>query len=155
MVTGNPLMAAIWLALTLSSVLPTAGLAQSDTQATPFVAEQPYREPPAHLPFRFDSAVLENRWYGAVGRIADALHEHPQLHIVLVGHADLTGSPEHNRQLSQRRAAYVAELLIKDFAIAKERIRVHGAGDADPLENSAAPAANAKNRRVEVLFTQN
>lgn len=154
MASGHFLMATIWLVITLSIVLPPAVLGQTDAKTTPFVAEQAHREPPAHLPFRFDSAVLENHWYGAVGRIADTLHEHPQLHIVLVGHTDLTGSHEHNRKLSQRRATYVAELLINDFAIAKERIRVHGAGDADPLETSVAPAVNAKNRRVEVLFTQ-
>lgn len=115
---------------------------------------QPYLEPPAYLYFRFDSAELENYWYGAVGRIADTLQEHPQLHIVLVGHTDLGGSPDYNRYLSERRAAHVAELLMTDFAIPKDRIRVHGAGADDPLVKSASPAINAKNRRVEVLFTQ-
>lgn len=115
---------------------------------------QSYLEPPAQLPFRFNSAELENHWYGAVGRIADTLQEHPQLHLVLVGHTDLTGTIGYNRSLSERRAAYIAELLVKDFGIAKARIRVHGAGATDPLKKSTSPAVNATNRRVEVLFTQ-
>ena len=115
---------------------------------------RPYLEPPANLVFRSNSAELENHWYGAVGRIADTLQEHPKLQVVLVGHTDLIGSRDYNRDLSRRRAIHIAEILATDFAIARERILVHGAGADDPLENDVSPASNAKNRRVEILFKQ-
>ena len=110
------------------------------------------REPPAELPFGFNAASLDNTWYGAVGRIADILSERPSLSLVLIGHTDLTGEENYNLRLSQQRADYVAQLLIEDFNIAPARIKSTGLGMDDPLVNAISPEANAKNRRVEVLF---
>lgn len=110
------------------------------------------RQPPADLPFGVNATSLDNAWYGAVGRIADILHERPLLSLVLIGHTDLTGEENYNRRLSQQRADYIAQLLIEDFDIAPARIKSTGLGMSDPLVNAISTEANAKNRRVEVLF---
>lgn len=117
-------------------------------------AMKPYRQPPASLNFPFNSSILESHLYGAVGRIADTLHEHPELNIVLVGHSDLTGDQGYNLWLSERRAAHIANLLIQDFSIDGRRIRVRGVGVKDPVVDAVGAPANAQNRRVEVMFTQ-
>ncbi|MCC5879444.1 MAG: OmpA family protein [Idiomarina sp.] len=110
------------------------------------------RQPPADLPFAFNSAQLDQVWYGAVGRIADILMEKPSLSLVLIGHSDLTGETDYNLYLSQRRANYVASLLVEDFAVPAERIKTTGVGMQDPLIEQVGRSANAKNRRVEILF---
>jgi outer membrane protein OmpA-like peptidoglycan-associated protein len=77
--------------------------------------------------------------------------------IAVEGHTDSVGSAASNLELSMRRAQTVAQELIFN-QIPTERISVRGYGEAFPIEantnpdGSDNPAAQAKNRRVEVII---
>jgi len=74
----------------------------------------------------------------------------------VVGHSDATGDATANEKLSLRRAAAVADLLVKG-GIPHDRLKVSGRGAHDPLV-MVGPSSNAQeradafdqNRRVEI-----
>ena len=67
--------------------------------------------------------------------------------IKVTGHADASGTPEANQQLSVRRAEAVKEYLVSKGAD-PNMLTISGAGSKDPA-NPANPLA-AENRRVEI-----
>lgn len=72
------------------------------------------------------------------------------LRVVVDGYADQTGADEiDNDMLSQKRADYVATLLIQQ-GFSKECMTVKGHGDSNPIDENSTIEAWAKNRRVEI-----
>lgn len=66
------------------------------------------------------------------------------------GHTDSSGSPEHNKELSAKRAAVIARELVAR-GIAKNEIVSIGMGSDRPLvKPDDTPAKKAKNRRYEI-----
>ena len=70
----------------------------------------------------------------------------------VTGHTDSTGSSAHNQQLSERRAASVAEYLVAQ-GNNPQRFQVLGMGQNDPIASNATPEGRAQNRRVEIIIT--
>src|SRR5207253_302517 len=70
--------------------------------------------------------------------------------IWIEGHADRTGPSAWNLRLSRRRARAVAEFLV-EHAVAPQRLRTAGYGEARPLVPTPAGVANERNRRVQFL----
>jgi outer membrane protein OmpA-like peptidoglycan-associated protein len=67
--------------------------------------------------------------------------------IKVTGHADASGTPEANQQLSIRRAEAVKEYLVQKGAD-PNMLTIYGQGSKDPV-NPADPLA-PENRRVEI-----
>jgi outer membrane protein OmpA-like peptidoglycan-associated protein len=66
------------------------------------------------------------------------------------GHTDSTGKPEHNKELSGKRAAVIERELVAR-GIAKSEIVAVGMGSNRPLVTpDNTPAKQAKNRRYEI-----
>ena len=66
------------------------------------------------------------------------------------GHTDTSGKPEHNKELSAKRAATIAKELTARGIPANEIISV-GMGSEKPLVSpDNTPAKKAKNRRYEI-----
>jgi outer membrane protein OmpA-like peptidoglycan-associated protein len=66
------------------------------------------------------------------------------------GHTDSAGKPEHNKELSQKRAAVIVKELVARGIPQSEIIAV-GMGSAQPLVTpDNTPAKKAKNRRYEI-----
>jgi OmpA-OmpF porin, OOP family len=66
------------------------------------------------------------------------------------GHTDSSGSPQHNKELSAKRAAVIARELAQR-GVAKNEIISIGMGSDRPLVNpDNTPAKKAKNRRYEI-----
>jgi outer membrane protein OmpA-like peptidoglycan-associated protein len=82
--------------------------------------------------------------------VADTMREHPGAKIRLDGYTDATGAGQANRRLSKQRADSVKKYLV-ERGVASERIETAGKGESAPLDTSASPEANAKNRRVELV----
>jgi outer membrane protein OmpA-like peptidoglycan-associated protein len=76
------------------------------------------------------------------------LKRRPKEEIIIMGHADKTGSSLGNMKLSEKRAYALADWLVESQGIAADRITVVGAGDLDPLINLNTDIP--LNRRVEV-----
>ncbi len=71
--------------------------------------------------------------------------------VVVVGHADRSGSEEANYRLGLRRAAAVAQYLLEAQRFAPVRVRVISAGDTRPVADNATAEGRQQNRRVEIL----
>jgi OOP family OmpA-OmpF porin len=66
------------------------------------------------------------------------------------GHTDTSGKPEHNKELSQKRAAVMVKELVAR-GIAPGEIEAVGMGSEQPLvKPDNTPAKKAKNRRYEI-----
>jgi OOP family OmpA-OmpF porin len=85
----------------------------------------------------------------ALQQILAALTANPAWHIVVEGHTDATGTSDHNRDLSQRRAASVKAHLVK-AGIAADRIEATGFGPDKPVAPNETSLGRAQNRRVEL-----
>lgn len=70
--------------------------------------------------------------------------------IRIVGHTDRTGTPEHNQDLSERRARSVSQYLIANFQVSPARLEVKGMGMRQLRYMDHTAEADRLNRRVEV-----
>ena len=87
----------------------------------------------------------------AIAQLARFMREHPDRKIVVEGFTDDRGSPQYNRQLSERRAQAVREALVHE-GIDPKRIAARGLGDAYPVATNENPRGRELNRRVEILI---
>jgi outer membrane protein OmpA-like peptidoglycan-associated protein len=104
------------------------------------------------IEFQFDSTELANdHAREQVRLLAQALTD-PRLAsgvFSLVGHASADGNPDHNLDLSQRRAEAIRTILIRDYGIPQTRLAAWGKG-ANELLPGLAPDS-PKHRRVVVI----
>jgi OOP family OmpA-OmpF porin len=68
--------------------------------------------------------------------------------LAVVGHTDSEGQEDHNLRLSQRRAASVADILVRQEKIASSRISTRGMGPFMPIASNDTDLGRAQNRRV-------
>jgi outer membrane protein OmpA-like peptidoglycan-associated protein len=87
----------------------------------------------------------------ALANLARFMLEHPERKIEIEGFTDDRGSREANQRLSERRAAAVRELLVRE-GVEAERIAAHGYGAAYPVASNSDSAGRQLNRRVEILI---
>lgn len=73
--------------------------------------------------------------------------------IFIYGHGDSQGDAAANKQLSQKRAAYVKKLLVK-AGIPANRISTQGAGESQRIhKNDNTEQKRQKNRRAEIYIS--
>jgi outer membrane protein OmpA-like peptidoglycan-associated protein len=101
--------------------------------------------------FDTDKDVLRPDSQPTLQEIDKLLKANPQLKLHVVGHTDNQGAPEHNLDLSRRRAASVVGELTSKFGIAAGRLDSFGCGLYAPVASNAAEEGRAKNRRVELV----
>ena len=102
--------------------------------------------------FATDSATLTSADQATLDRAAEAMKSNPNVHLRMEGYTDSTGNDPHNLNLSQQRAAAVADYL-KGKGVDGNRLTGEGFGASNPADTNATAAGKADNRRVE-LFTQ-
>jgi len=104
------------------------------------------------IQFALDSAVILPDSYAILGEIADTFIRHPDIKLTEVqGHTDNTGSPVHNRKLSEARAEAVRNWIIQ-HGVEVERLIAHGYGPDKPLVPNTTPGNRAANRRVQFII---
>jgi OOP family OmpA-OmpF porin len=70
--------------------------------------------------------------------------------ITIEGHTSISGSPEYNQKLSERRAEAVKRYLVSR-GVPAEQLRVVGYGESRPLTTDPSPGAQKVNRRVTLV----
>jgi outer membrane protein OmpA-like peptidoglycan-associated protein len=98
--------------------------------------------------FQTDDAKLRPGAEAHLNKLARLIATNPKLRVVLTGHADRSGAPEHNLELSLWRAQAVADWLITHGHLKPEQVDVRGAGDKYPIVNN--PRLFQYNRRVDI-----
>ena len=104
--------------------------------------------------FALDQDVILPESTPLLIEIADVLIKNPRIKQVEVqGHTDNTGTPEHNQDLSDRRANSVRNWLIQ-HGVAADRLVAKGYGQTKPLVPNVTTANKARNRRVQFIILE-
>ena len=101
--------------------------------------------------FDVNKDVVKSESFGTIKQIADVLKENADVKIKIVGHTDSDGDDKSNLDLSQRRAASVKSVLVKEFRIDASRIETDGKGESEPVAKNDSVINKALNRRVEFI----
>lgn len=99
--------------------------------------------------FDWDSARLTPEGLRIIDQAAAAGRNNSSSRIVIVGNADLSGSPAYNLRLSLRRADAVRAALAQR-GIPTERTSVTALGDTEPAVPTARGVREPRNRRVVI-----
>ena len=103
------------------------------------------------IPFDLNSAEITDRARPNIQALGKALQDN-QLKgasFLLAGHTDVSGTLPYNQTLSERRAAAVREVLIKEFHLTNEQLIAVGYGPQH-LKNPQQPDS-PENRRVRIV----
>ena len=104
------------------------------------------------IQFAVDSATILPESNGLLNEIADVLIKNPRIKRVEVqGHTDNTGTPDHNKQLSEDRANSVVAWLAT-HGVTNDRLTARGYGQSKPLVPNVTAGNRAKNRRVQLII---
>jgi outer membrane protein OmpA-like peptidoglycan-associated protein len=102
--------------------------------------------------FDVNRAKIRSRGRAVVNDLVRIWRQHPEwTTIVVEGHADVRGSDDYNRDLSQRRADRVRDLMIARGAD-PAKLTAIGHGSARPRVHGRDEAAHERNRRVEFVI---
>jgi outer membrane protein OmpA-like peptidoglycan-associated protein len=100
--------------------------------------------------FDSDSDVLRPESKAVLDTIAAMLKADAALKITIEGHTDSTSTPQHNQQLSEKRAAAVKQALVS-AGIEASRLAAAGFGATKPVATNDSAIGRAENRRVEIV----
>jgi len=118
-----------------------------DTVATsPIITQKLY--------FDFDKYVLKKESEKEAMRIYEMLKNHQNLVVEIAGNTDSIGSFEYNKKLSEKRAKYIVNKLIK-LGISEDRLHNIGYSFTKPVADNKVEEGRAKNRRVYVKVIDN
>lgn len=90
---------------------------------------------------------------GPLTRVAKLVEGDAKAAVVVVGHGDDAGSLETRRKISRQRAGAVAAIF-RLSGLKHDRLRVRGLGSDMPRASNELAEGKARNRRVEMLLTQ-
>lgn len=107
---------------------------------------------PSNITFGTDSATVQPQFDQTLVSVGLVLKKFEKTIIDVYGHTDSTGSPEHNQDLSQRRAVAVATVLANQ-GLDQRRFYIEGRGEEDPLASNANETGRSQNRRVEIQIS--
>ena len=83
--------------------------------------------------------------------LKDVMAKNPDIRVTVTGHTDNVGKPASNRDLSQRRADNIKQMLVNK-GIPADRITAIGKGDTEPIADNKTKQGRAKNRRIEITI---
>jgi outer membrane protein OmpA-like peptidoglycan-associated protein len=106
------------------------------------------------IQFALDSAVILPDSFGLLTEIADTLIRHGEIKRVEVqGHTDNSGTPDHNKILSEQRAEAVVAWLTQ-HGVTSDRLVARGYGQEKPLVPNVTAGNRAQNRRVQFIILE-
>ncbi len=104
--------------------------------------------------FQHDSAEILPDSQAIIEELADVMSKRPDIKNVEVqGHTDDTGAAAYNLRLSQSRAQAVVD-AISSHGVDASRMTAKGYGQEKPLVPNTTEPNRAKNRRVQVMITE-
>lgn len=102
--------------------------------------------------FGLDSSQLSTEDREVIAAHANYLSTHPNVSVVLEGHADERGTREYNIALGERRAKAVLQLLLIQ-GVSNGQTQVISFGEERPVALDHNESAWQLNRRVEILYS--
>lgn len=83
--------------------------------------------------------------------LATYMKQNPGKNVTLAGHTDNTGSAKLNKELSQKRADFIRDVLISK-GVSADRITAIGYGQSQPIASNATASGRQQNRRIDIKF---
>jgi len=102
-----------------------------------------------------DSPLLRESEKEKLAAIAAILNRYPDRDILVGGHTALAGTPEGRQQLSEQRAAAVANYLLELGVRERDQMILRGFGATEPVADNATEEGRRRNRRVEITILEN
>ncbi|MER9345445.1 OmpA family protein [Mesorhizobium sp. M0239] len=103
--------------------------------------------------FRPASTRLDAKSRPLLTEVEGVVGKCPSLKVEISGYTDSDGSPDANKQLSERRAHAVADALIAE-GIPRNQVSAAGYGEERPVAANDTPKNKALNRRIEFSATK-
>ena len=100
--------------------------------------------------FATNRAVIRERSFALLDRVAEATRLCPRARLRIVGHTDDRGHENFNMRLSHARAAAVREYIVR--AGGAGEIEVLGRGETTPIASNDTARGRALNRRIEITI---
>jgi Outer membrane protein and related peptidoglycan-associated (lipo)proteins len=100
--------------------------------------------------FDSDSDHIRDESKASLNQVVAMLKSNADLKITIEGHTDSSSTPEHNRSLSEQRAAAVQRYLTS-AGIDAGRLATAGLGATKPVASNDTALGRAANRRVELV----
>jgi len=107
---------------------------------------------PTKLLFKFDSAHIEDKWYGELAQLAEFIKGREPVWLIVEGHACSIGSEEYNLELSRRRAQAVIDHLTSKHGLRKDIFEARAYGESRPEASNETEEERQKNRRATTLI---
>ncbi|MBI1224325.1 MAG: OmpA family protein [Bacteroidetes bacterium] len=107
-----------------------------------------------NLLFKSGSDKVDPKGVEALGQLAKALNDNPNIEIIVEGHTDNTGGVDYNWNLSVSRATSVVKILALN-GVLPNRMIASGRGMHHPIVPNDTEANKAKNRRTEIILSPN
>lgn len=101
--------------------------------------------------FDFDRSSVSSEFSEVLNAHGDYLVEHPNVRVMIEGHADERGTPEYNIALGERRAKAVAKYL-QSMGVSPSQMSIVSYGEEKPLDFSRTDDGFAKNRRAVLVY---
>ncbi len=102
----------------------------------------------ANIFYATDSWEIKEESSTELSNLADLLIDNRNMVMEIGGHTDSTGSDDHNKVLSEKRALSVVNYLI-NRAVGKERLKYKGYGNSFPIGDNETAEGRQLNRRTE------
>jgi len=102
--------------------------------------------------FDLDNSQLNPSDRELLGVHAQFMSQHPEISVVLEGHADERGTREYNLALGEGRAKAVQQLLLLQ-GVTQKQIQIISFGEERPVARDHNESAWRLNRRVELLYS--
>jgi outer membrane protein OmpA-like peptidoglycan-associated protein len=102
--------------------------------------------------FDTDRAQLKSGGMRNVQKLADFFKQYPERRLMIEGFTDSTGTMSHNQDLSNERAQSVRTALL-GMGVSTDRITSRGYGEAYPAAGNDTAAGRQRNRRVEIVVS--
>jgi len=106
---------------------------------------------PGNITFATNQSDIQASFYPVLNSVSLVLKEYDKTMIDILGYTDSTGALQYNMQLSQARAASVAQYL-QGQGVQAVRIATQGMGPQNPIATNDTPEGRAQNRRVELVL---
>lgn len=129
-----------------AEVLDISGLKFPGTRASEHA-----RIIPSKVLFKFDSAVVEDKWADDLAQLAEYIAMERPAKIVVEGHACRIGADEYNQKLSERRARAVINHLATRHGLDRDIFEIEAYGESRPAVSNETVQGRRKNRRAVTL----
>ncbi len=103
--------------------------------------------------FDVDSDIIRDESKPTLDKIVAMLQSEKAMQLIIEGHTDSDGQPQHNQILSEQRAESVKAYLVS-AAISSSRLFTKGYGESKPVAPNTNATGKAQNRRVELVVKE-